>query len=198
MDIVFDLGGVIFNWRPEELLTACFPDERSRALARREVLQHSDWRELDRGTLDYPEVATRAHERGGLSVQQVLAFLESVPPSLTLIGEAVDLVWQLREQGHRLFYLSNMHAASIAHIEQAAGVWGAFEGGVVSCRVHSIKPEEAIFRRLEHDFALSLERCVFIDDARENVEAARALKMSAIEFQGVRECSRELAELAGS
>ena len=50
-NVVFDFGGVLVRWKPTEILESFYEDERLRRLAHDEVFNHSDWVELDRGTL---------------------------------------------------------------------------------------------------------------------------------------------------
>ncbi len=51
LNIVFDLGGVVLTWQPDAIIASAFDDPATRAIVRREILDHPDWHELDRGTL---------------------------------------------------------------------------------------------------------------------------------------------------
>ena len=88
MNVVFDLGGVVVRWQPDALIASVFDDAELRARVRREIIDHADWLALDRGVLEKTEAAARGAQRTGLSVQQVLDFLDRVPPALTEIGRA--------------------------------------------------------------------------------------------------------------
>jgi len=54
MNIVFDLGGVVFNWLPDKLIAQFSADVRIQQLIRTQVLNHPDWLALDRGTALLP------------------------------------------------------------------------------------------------------------------------------------------------
>ncbi|HIQ16080.1 MAG TPA: HAD family phosphatase, partial [Leucothrix sp.] len=51
MNIVFDLGGVVFEWQPDKIISGLFNDEKIKLLIKQQIFQHPDWLELDRGTL---------------------------------------------------------------------------------------------------------------------------------------------------
>ena len=49
---------------------------------------------------------------------------------------------------------------------------GLFDGGIASCEVHINKPDPRIYQALLDKYQLKASECVFIDDRRENVQAA--------------------------
>src|ERR1051325_684581 len=65
LNIVFDLGGVVVAWRPDEIVARAFADPATQQLVRREIIGHPDWLELDRGTLSWDTAITRGAERTG-------------------------------------------------------------------------------------------------------------------------------------
>ena len=195
MHIVFDLGGVVVRWEPETILRQVFADVSTRAQARDGILNHPDWVELDRGTLPSNDAILRATARTGLSEAQVQAFLQHVPPSLVAIPETVSLLYQLKQQGHTLFCLSNMHVASIEHLEATYDFWHVFTGVAISCRLQLCKPEPAIYQHLLSTYQLDGPSTVFIDDTQVNLTAAARLGMQTIKFENAAQCEHNLALL---
>ena len=59
-----------------------------------------------------------------------------------------------------------------------------FDGIMVSSSVHLIKPDTRIYELLCNTYSLKPEECIFIDDRPENVEAAEAVGMKGIIFDG--------------
>jgi len=53
-NVIFDFGGVLLRWEPQEIIDAFSGDEPSREALRRHVFQHSDWRDMDAGLLSDP------------------------------------------------------------------------------------------------------------------------------------------------
>lgn len=195
MNIVFDLGGVVFNWRPDALVRSVFPDTSTQALAKTKIIEHDDWIELDRGTMTLREAIARGAVRTGLSVDSVTKLFDAVPPSLTPIHETIDLIQTVRKTDHRLFVLSNMGLEAMAYLEQQHDIWDAFCGIVVSSRIGKVKPEIGIYEYLLSEHQLTATQTVFIDDLDENLSAAASLGIQTIRFVDAAQCRQDLAKL---
>jgi putative hydrolase of the HAD superfamily len=195
LNIVFDLGGVVFKWQPENIIKSAFDDDQAKSIVRKEIFQHPDWLELDRGTLDYERAITRGADRTGFSTQTIRHLLEQVPNHLTPIDGSFDLIAELAEKKLPLYVLSNMHFASIAHLESKHDIWGQFIGKVISCRIKKIKPDLDIYHHLLDSFDLVPEHTVFIDDTEANLSAAATLGIKTIKFQDAKQCRESLTQL---
>ena len=183
VNVIFDLGGVVFTWEPEKIIARVFDDPAVRALVRSKIFNHADWDQLDRGTLLYPEASLRAAARTGLPGSAIAQLFKQVPLSLVGLPETVDLLRRLKSKGHRLFYLSNMHTASIDYLDRAYTFWEVFEGGVISCRVQLIKPEPEIYAYLVTQYGLKKTQTIFIDDLTANLEPAKKMGIQTIQFR---------------
>ena len=203
MKLVFDFGGVVFRWRPHELLARTLPHrvgDPSVAIAlAADVFQHptGDWADFDRGTVEPAELAQRIASRTEMSAAEVQQVIDAVPGELQPQPATVQLLARLREAGHRLFYLSNMPAPYAGHLERTHGFMSWFDDGVFSSRVHLIKPEPAIFHEAARRFGRA-EELVFFDDHAANVETARSLGWQAVRFSSAGQCERDLVVLGVS
>jgi len=195
LNIVFDLGGVVFNWRPDAVIASVFEDPVTQALVKAQIFQHPDWVELDRGTLDQDRAIVRGSSRTGLPRRDIERLFEAVPRSLTPITGTLDLIQAIRASTNRLFVLSNMSWASISHLEREHKIWPLFDGTVISCRTKKVKPEIDIYEFLLSEFRLQPAETVFIDDMHENLAAAASIGMKTIRFVDPVQCRRDLVEL---
>ena len=195
MNIIFDLGGVVFSWNPEKIIARVFDDSAVRALVKSKIFNHPDWDELDRGTLLYPEATLRAVEWTGLPASSISQLFRQVPLALVGLPETVALLRRLKAKGHRLFYLSNMHVASIDYLEKTHTFWDVFEGGVISCRVHFIKPEPEIYACLVTWYGLRKAQTIFIDDLTANLEPAARMGIKTFQFHNPLQCQQQLERL---
>jgi HAD superfamily hydrolase (TIGR01509 family) len=188
MNIVWDFGGVLFRWRPAELLAQTLParvtDEASARHWQAQIFQHysGDWGEFDRGTVQVDELIARITARTGLAADEVQAVIDGIPDELSPIAPSVALLEALRERGHRLFYLSNMPAPMVEHLERSHDFLAYFEDGVFSSRVNLIKPEAEVFRLAQQRFGIPAQELVFLDDYLPNVQAAQAQGWQAMHF----------------
>jgi putative hydrolase of the HAD superfamily len=195
LNIVFDLGGVVVRWEPKALISEVFADLEVRRVVHQEVVGHPDWIELDRGTLTPEDAAARAARRTGLSQREVLDFLWRVPAALVAIPDTVELLHRLRSRGHFLYCLSNMHLASIEHLEKAYSFWEVFSGKVISCRLNFCKPEPEIYSHLLETYQLNPTETVFIDDVDVNLTAAKRFGIQTIRFESPHQCASQLTTL---
>jgi putative hydrolase of the HAD superfamily len=195
MNLIFDLGGVVVRWDPAAIIASVFEDEKLRARVREGVFEHADWLELDRGTLGREDAIRRAAQRTGIDPAELTRLLVAVPPSLVPIPQTVELLYRLKARGYPLYCLSNMHVASIEHLEREQRFFEVFTGRVISCRLNLCKPEAAIYRHALETYALRAEDTVFIDDVEVNIEAAAHVGLRTIQFRDAAQCERELRAL---
>jgi putative hydrolase of the HAD superfamily len=195
MNIIFDLGGVVVRWDPDAIIATVFDDPAVRAVVRRDVIEHPDWLDLDRGTISYEDAVRRAAERTGLPEPEIARFLDRVPPMLTPFPETVALMRRVKARGHALYCLSNMPTRSIEYLERAHDFWDVFTGKVISSRVRLCKPDAAIYAHLLETFSLAPAETAFIDDVRANLDAAERFGMATIQFASPTQCADALREL---
>lgn len=195
MNIVFDLGGVVFNWQPDAIIRSIFKDTDTQNLVKKGVFEHSDWIELDRGSITPAQAIVRGAARTGLRTEDVERLLEAVPPSLTPIEATIELIHELSGTRNRLFVLSNMHLASIAYLERRHTFWDVFDGIVISSRIKMVKPEMQIYEHLLNRYQLQPGDTVFIDDLQENLAAASSIGIQTIKFIDPDQCRHALRNL---
>lgn len=195
MNVVFDLGGVVFSWQPDVLVRRVYDDPKTQALVRKKIIDHPDWIELDRGTLALDAAIVRGASRTGLHEHAVARLFDEVPASLTPIEPTIDLVRALSAAGQPLFVLSNMHLASADFLETKHDIWELFDGVVFSSRIQKVKPEPGIYEHLLAEYRLNPTETVFIDDINENLVAASTFGIRTIQFVDALQCRAELKSL---
>jgi putative hydrolase of the HAD superfamily len=195
LNIVFDLGGVVFKWQPDAIIRSIFKDTDTQNLVRKGVFEHSDWIELDRGSITPAQAIVRGAARTGLRNEDVERLLEAVPPFLTPIEATIELIHELSGTSNRLFVLSNMHLASITYLEQRHTFWDVFDGIVISSRIKMVKPEIQIYEHLLNRYQLQPVDTVFIDDLQENLAAASSIGIQTIKFVNPDQCRHALLNL---
>lgn len=196
MNIVFDLGAVVFNWQPDEIVEKLFTnDQELQNLVRNEVFKHPDWIELDRGILTQDVAIKRAQERSGLTYSAIEKVFKEVPLSLVPLAETRQLLDSIKNSDNNFYILSNMHVEFIDHLERENEFLDMFDGRVISCRINKVKPEKDIYEHLLNEFDLIAHETVFIDDMEENVQAASELGIQTIHFSNAQHCESELRRM---
>lgn len=176
-NIVFDLGRVVFAQDPAKS-TAEFKQFFS-YVSLTPIPQF--WTDYDLGLSSFDEVAADLAAYRGVDVDYARTMIhkainkqETIVPTEILIGE-------LKAAGYRLFVLSNMSREFIDFLRQQP-VYANFEGEVISCEEGVAKPMPEIYDLLLERFKLDPSQTFFIDDRKENVEAAAAKGITTFHF----------------
>ena len=191
-NVIFDLGGVVVRWNPDEILRNFYAAGALRSLAKRELFQHADWLELDRGTLLEQEAIQRFYKRAGRPAQETAALLRDARDSLQPIPETLEILDELAGRGIPLYCLSNMSATTADHLRGKYSFWKAFRGVVISGEINLLKPDAAIFDHIARRFDLAPQDTVFIDDLLPNIESAERLGFKTILFENSAQCRQAL------
>jgi putative hydrolase of the HAD superfamily len=141
-----------------------------------------DWRAVEVGTGNIEEWRGSAHKR----LEEAAG--KSLPPlheewrnSWGLIEENIAIIKSSRPQ-YKTSILSNADLTLEQRMAEAK-LDRLFDDIISSAVVGLAKPDERIYRLAAERLQLQPEECVFIDDLDRNVDAARAVGMSAIHFR---------------
>jgi putative hydrolase of the HAD superfamily len=202
MNVVFDLGAVLFTWRPVEIVSEAFPTHaatpgQARQLAHA-MFGHADWQDYDRGLLEMDTVVDRLATRLELDRHAVETLVQEIGDSLLPMEETIAVLQSLRAKrrvgaGVRgLYFLSNMPRPYARELEQKHTFLQHFDGGIFSGDVLMSKPQPDIYQLLQSRYQLEPAQTVFIDDLQGNVDAAKALGWKGIQFQSAAQLADEL------
>lgn len=200
--VVFDLGGVLLHWQPLALLQLVLPQhasDRSGAQALAALIFQgfdpgSDWALFDLGQISPEALARRIAMRTGLPVEDVQAVIDAIPPHLATLDGTEALLHELRAQGHRLCFLSNMPGPYAEHLLQHKPFFGVFEDGIFSAHVQQMKPDAGIYTLAVERFRLQGQPTWFIDDVQRNLDAAEAVGWSVLRFESAGQVRAQLVE----
>lgn len=198
--VVFDLGGVVFNWQPLRLMREVFPnrvrDDDSAAALLADVFQshhpNGDWAQWDLGLVQPPELAIRIAQRLNVGVHEIMSLIDALAPHMRVKDDTVALIHDLKAAGHRLAYLSNMPEELAQWIERDHPFNDWFELGVFSARVQHVKPDESIFLLAHELLELAGQAPVFVDDMLANVQTAQRMGWRAVHFQNAAQVRNQL------
>jgi len=193
MDLLFDLGAVLIEWDPRRLYRPHFPTEAALERFMAEVVTPAWNHAIDAGKPMAEAVRELQAEHPAFT--ELIALYQR-DWHLTLGGAiqgTVDLLRELKDDGRKVCALSNWSAETFPVARARFEFLGWFDRIVISGEVGLAKPDPALFR-------LALDRCglapattLFIDDMPANVDAARALGLDAVRFEGPGQLRRELA-----
>lgn len=183
-NIIFDMGNVLLTYDPEVCLNHFLDKEDDRAIIRRELFEGPEWEQGDLGHLTDLE---RFYKVRGRVPDRLHDALRSCAVHWTMCMRPVPGMRELcdreKKEGRRLYVLSNASSSFYDYFPRFAA-FSYFDGIVVSCDIHMIKPGAGIYKYLLEKYQLLPEECFFLDDREENVEAARKAGLEAAVFTG--------------
>lgn len=103
-----------------------------------------------------------------------------------------ELILSIRRQGIQVALLSNTNKYRARFLESMGG-YNLFDPVLLSCYLGVKKPDSEIYKKLLHSLKLAPQDCLFIDNHKENVEAAKKLGINGIIFQSVTQLKQELS-----
>jgi 2-haloacid dehalogenase len=198
--VVFDFGGVLFDWNPEYLYGTLIPDPVQRRHFLSTVctpawnVQQDGGRTLDAATA---ELISRFPEHEPLIRAYYDRWIEMLRGTL---DDGLEILKTLHRRGVPLFGLTNWSSETFPHARRNYPFLGLFRDIVVSGEELCVKPEEQIFRIALERFSrhipeLRPENLVFIDDNEHNVIAARSMRWNAIHHTRAHRTAEQLRVL---
>ena len=191
-NVVFDLGRVVFAQDPNKS-----SDEFKQFFSYvQQTPMPQFWVDYDLGVSSLDDVVRELSAYRGVEEDYARELILLAISRQETIAPTAALIADLKRAGYRLFVLSNMSREFIDYLRKQE-VYANFEGDVVSCDVGVVKPMPQIYDMLLEKFSLNAAETIFIDDRRENVEAAEAKGITAFHFdrndyEGSCVCLREI------
>lgn len=179
-NIIFDLGNVLIKYSPESFLEKNVKKERQEKFIAT-VFKSKEWLELDRGTLSYEDAIEKFAEiipEDRENLEKL--FKNNIMDCLAPIEENIEILKKLKKKGYNLFVLSNFHRSAFEQVQKEWEFFDEFDGGVISCYCHLLKPNQRIYELLLARYGLIPEETLFIDDTKINVEKAEKIGMEGI------------------
>jgi len=182
VNFIFDFGNVLVNYKPVEYLSGLFPDRSLVEKMYNTIFKSREWLMMDQGFLTHNEAIEIFCAREPEYKAEIRLTINNTNDIVSRINETIDLLPKLKELGHGLYYLSNMHKEILDYLLDNHEYINIFDGGVFSCNINLIKPSPEIYRYLINKYDLVPGECVFFDDVEENVTAAEKEGMKGVLF----------------
>lgn len=192
--IIFDLGGVLVDWKPEYLYRKIFNGDEEKVQWFLNNICTSAW---------------NAEQDGGRTIEEAQNLkITEFPEHEDLIrlyynqwhqmfsgsiAENVALFKSLKSsRNYRIYALTNWSAEKWDKALELFPFFNDFDGVVVSGQEKTRKPFPKIFNIIIDKYAITPEKTIFIDDSEENIKAAIALKFHGIHYVSPRQLQKEL------
>ena len=192
-NVIFDYGNVLVDWNPAYLFLPVFNGDEVKCRFFTDHICNREWfTRMDRG------------ESMDVCVAELQALHPEYADAIALFRDRwfdmchgdipgmLEIIQNLKQKGYGVFGLTNWPAATFTEARRRFKTIGSIDNYVVSSHVKLAKPEPAIYQLLLSKYSLKPEECVFIDDRKDNVDAAISLGMSGIVYPGSADQLKEI------
>ncbi len=183
-NLIFDMGGVLIRFCPEEFVKRYTDNAADAALLLREVFQTVEWAQIDHGTISDEQavraMCARLPEHLHAAARQLV--MQWDDPILPIPGMEA-LLAELKAKGYGLYLLSNAATRQHTYWPRVPG-HELFDGTLISADWKLVKPQPEIYRALLAKFSLQPQECLFFDDSPQNVEGADFVGIAGMVFHG--------------
>lgn len=194
-NIIFDLGNVLINFKPEKFLRRFTNNENYIKKFISNVVRNRIWIKLDRGTISIKKAEQEFIKKLPEDRDFIVMFFKHWMEMLTPIQGNVKIVHDLKANGYKLYILSNYIVEAFDYVKNQYNFLSLFDGKIISGKEKVIKPELKIYQKLINKYNLIPEECIYIDDVRIFLSRARRLKIKTIKFSQDTDLRTELRNL---
>ena len=180
MKFLFDLGGVFFDWDPNHFYKNVFENIEEREFFLAEVC-NDQWNVQQDAGRSIAEAELELIPKFPHYEKEIKMYYKNHRKMIRgVFEESVNILKKLKDKNYDCYVLSNWSAETFEGMTDDYPFLKLFDGLLISGEDKLIKPDHAIYQLARDRFNLNPEETVFIDDKRENIEAAKGLDFKTI------------------
>ena len=196
-NVIFDLGNVLVDFHPLKYAKSLGYSEKKAKEIVSATMFDSIWSDMDRGIYtckeEYLPVFYKKHPELKDDIKRLLdgPWMENVIVPLKNNLKMIDLV---KQNGLKYYILSNYPKDSFEYTYDQCDFIRNADGMVISYQILHIKPEKEMYLTLLEKYNLKAEECLFMDDRKENIDAAIDLGFNGFVFENINYGYKKLEE----
>ncbi len=194
-NIIFDLGRVIINFEPKDIIKNFCTDDDTVKQIDKEIFENPEWVMMDAGAIDEKTFLKNAKQRLPSNIEKLAekVFL-NWHKYLNYIPETAELIYALKDSGYKIYLLSNI--GERAHeIVKDNPFFDVFDDCIFSCDVKMIKPDIKIFEYAAQKFGVKPSESIFVDDMKNNIESANNAGFNGIVFKNAIDAGEQIKKI---
>lgn len=182
-NIIFDIGNTLLEYDMGSYLSKHFKDPALLNLLYSTIFKSEEWVALDRGIITEKAALKSFYKQQPQLKKEIAKVMQTWEQSLLPKTEALQCLQALKAKKYKIYLLSNASKKSFGYIKKTYAFPKIAKGYLISYQTKLIKPEKEIYERFLSKFKLKAEECLFIDDLKENLEAAEKLGIRGTSFE---------------
>ncbi len=180
MKFLFDLGGVFFDWDPNYFFKDIFDTLEERKYFLTKVC-NNEWNIKQDAGRSIKEAESELILKFPKYEKQIIMYYKNHRKMiLKTFDLSIKVLKKLKKKNYDCYVLSNWSAETFVGMKDDYPFLNLFNDLIISGEDKLIKPDTAIYNLAIYRFNLIPEETVFIDDKKENIEAAKNLKFNTV------------------
>ncbi len=195
-NIVFDLGGVLIDFKPERYLEHIGYSEEEVSFFTTMIFWSSEWNEYNSSKYDVGQTKENLIKRNPQYADEIENIFNKIDYQYILFEkkDTVHYLKELKNRGYHIYLLSDLSIDSYNYNKQF-DFFNNIVGGVYSFEVGSTKPNKKNYETLLSKYQLMPEETIFIDDRLDNVKAANDCSIHGIQFTSLEDVKNQITIL---
>lgn len=194
-NVIFDIGNVLvsFGWR-EYLSGLGYSPEMVERVGRATV-ESEYWKEYDRGTWSDDTILEKFIQNDREIEEYIRQACDNFEGMCIREEFAIPWIQEIKGKGRKVYVLSNFSRKAHIECSKALDFMEYIDGGIMSYQDQLIKPDAAIYQLILNRYHMRPEETVFLDDIKENIEAAQKEGMHVIHVKNHEQAYKDLNSL---
>lgn len=187
-NIVFDLGAVLIDFKPQVLLKKIGLSDEEVDLFNKIIFYGEEWRNYNSSINDINETILSLTKRYPEYADKIKFIFDNFDYKyiLFLMEDTSLYLKELKGRGYNIYLLSDLSADSFIY-NKSFDFFNYIDGGIYSFEIGSTKPNKKNYEELLKRYNLVAEETIFIDDNYENIKAANTFGIKAVQFTNLEE-----------
>ena len=107
------------------------------------------------------------------------------------IDEMLQFLDECKQNGYHIYMISNLSEDSYDYLQEQYHLFDQADGMVLSFQEKFGKPDPRMYQFLCERYALAPSTCLFLDDRKENIDAAAQCGIRSIEVKDIKTAIKE-------
>ncbi len=180
-NIIFDVGDVLLEYRWKQMLMDCGLSEEEAIRVGHELFDDNDdlWHIFDLAIMSDEEILNAYCKKYPNDSEIITFFMHHGEFMHVARYDIWKEVHRLKTAGYHIYLLSNYPKSLFKKHTEYADFMNDIDGLMVSYMINITKPDKRIYQALCDKYSLDKSKCLFFDDRKENVLAARKFGMDS-------------------
>lgn len=195
-NIVFDLGGVLIDFKPERYLEHIGFSEEDINLFTKIIFYGKEWNEYNSSKLNVKQTEENLIKNYPQYSDKIKKIFDNIDYKYILfeMKDTSNYLKELKDKGYNIYILSDLSIDSYNYNKQF-NFFDYVIGGVYSFEIGTTKPNKNNYKVLLEKYNLIPEETIFIDDRLNNIEVANNFGIYGIQFLTLDSIKEEIKSL---